>query len=195
MCVIYVSVLYTHNHNDINLTVHIHLQMQNSTKHRRLCCSGMNGLLITWLWFFDTKRETQFLKVFCNHTMLTTPPPNVRHISWSFRSQFVSAGRDQKNSTVCLNVRNPNYSTPWQRTQFSACMVQSQILNCNCLPQWQRSQLSAYMVQIQLQLPYFSKFSNSQPISSGHDIIHTPAHFLSGVYYDNSDCQILCSRV
>ena len=23
--------------------------------------------------FFDTRRETQFLKVFCNHTMLITP--------------------------------------------------------------------------------------------------------------------------
>ena len=27
-----------------------------------------------WLQFFNTRRETQFLKVFCNHTMLTTPP-------------------------------------------------------------------------------------------------------------------------
>ena len=27
-----------------------------------------------WLRFFDTRRETQFLKVFRNHTMLTPPP-------------------------------------------------------------------------------------------------------------------------
>ena len=27
-----------------------------------------------WFRFFDTRRETQYLKVFRNHTMLTTPP-------------------------------------------------------------------------------------------------------------------------
>ena len=36
--------------------------------------SGTNGLLITLLRFFEMRGETQFLKVFQNHTMLTTPP-------------------------------------------------------------------------------------------------------------------------
>ena len=34
-------------------------------------------------------------------------------------------------------------------------------------------------------------FQNPQiPIASGNDIIHTPEHFLSGVYYDNCDYHI-----
>ena len=38
----------------------------------------------------------------------------------------------------------------------------------------------------------FSKYANSQPIASGHEVIHTP---VSVVYYDNCNCQILCARV
>ena len=41
---------------------------------RTLCCSDTNRLLTSWIRFFDTRRKTQFLKVFRNHTMLTTPP-------------------------------------------------------------------------------------------------------------------------
>ena len=40
--------------------------------HRRLLYSGTNVLLITWLRFFDTRRET-ILKSLSYHTMLTTP--------------------------------------------------------------------------------------------------------------------------
>ena len=79
MCVLFLSyqqkyreveLFDTHNHYDIN---------NNSTytstgENRRLCCSRTNGLLITWLRFFDTRGEKQFLKVFRNHNMLITPP-------------------------------------------------------------------------------------------------------------------------
>ena len=41
---------------------------------------------------------------------------------------------------------------------------------------------------------FFKNPLNSQPISPGHDVIYTPAHLLSGVYYDNGDCHILCAR-
>ena len=63
--------------------------------------------------------------------------------------------------------------------QLSACMVQSQILNCMV-----RLQLLNTMVGPQLlntmvrpQLNLFQNLPNSQPISSGHDVIHTPAPF------------------
>ena len=45
-------------------TVHIQMQIQGNTKHmwtqihRWLCCSGTNRSLITWLLFFNTRRET-----------------------------------------------------------------------------------------------------------------------------------------
>ena len=60
------------------------MQIRGNTKHRRLRCSGTNGLLIS---DFGTKRETQFLKVFRNHTILTT----------SFNG---------RNLTLCHNGRN-----------------------------------------------------------------------------------------
>ena len=40
--------------------------------HRRLRCSGMIAFINFWLQFFDTRRETQFLKIFRNHTMQMT---------------------------------------------------------------------------------------------------------------------------
>ena len=91
--------------------------------------------LLTSDFSSSIRKERQFLRVFPNHTMLTSPP-NVRHILWCFRSQFIFAGRDPKNLTIAATVGN---STQWQRTQFStpmaetqlsACMVQYQILNC-----------------------------------------------------------------
>ena len=36
--------------------------------------SNTNGFINFWLRFFDTKRETYFLRAYANHTMLTPPP-------------------------------------------------------------------------------------------------------------------------
>ena len=47
----------------------------------------------------------------------------------------------------------------------------------NYQPQWQRTRLSAWMVQCQPSTLRFLKTINSQPIPSGHDIIHTQAPF------------------
>ena len=59
-----------------------------------------------------------------------------------------------------------------------------------------QSPLSATGSQLGILSPTdcFSKCANSKPIASGHDVIHTPVNFLSGVYYDNSNCHILCAR-
>ena len=62
------------------------------------------------------ERETQFLKVF--RIILCWQNSNTRHISWSFRSPFLFAGRDPKNLTVCLNGQNQNFSTPWSELNF-----------------------------------------------------------------------------
>ena len=99
-------------------------------------CSRTNVLLLTSEFGSSTRGERQFLKVFRNHTMLTTPQ-NVRHISWCFRSQFIFAGRDLQNLTAAATVEN---SIQWQRTQFSAPMAEAQ--------------LSAYMVQCQPSTPW-----------------------------------------
>ena len=103
-----------------------------------LCCPGMNGLLISWFQFIDSRRETQFLKSL-SKSYYANPTPNVRHISWCLRSQFISAGRDPKNSTLRLNGRIPNYSTQWHEL--------------NCLPPWSN---------VTSPTDSFSKSSNSQ---------------------------------
>ena len=119
--------------------------------HRPLCCSGTNILLWTSDFGSSTRGERQFLKVFRNYTMLTTPS------TFSASRGVLDLNSSSKKLNRCCNGRN---STLWQRTQFSACMLQSQILNC--LPQWQRTQLSAHMVQSQLPTDSFSKSSISQ---------------------------------
>ena len=81
-----------------------------------------------------------------------------------------------ENST--LWQRTP-FSAPVAETQLSACMVQSQILNCivglQLLNTMVGPQLLNTMVGPQLNL--FQNLPNSQPISYGHDVIHTPVPF------------------
>ena len=50
----------------------------------------------------DTRRETRFLKVFANYTMLT-PPQHAAHLLMS----KISVGRDPKNPTTSFNGQNP----------------------------------------------------------------------------------------
>ena len=56
------------------------------------------------------------------------------------------------------------------------------------------TQLSACMVQCQLPTDSFSKSSNSQLISSGHDVIHTPATFPVWGLLWQSPLSYLCAR-
>ena len=83
--------------------------MQYVSKHRRtLSFQWRTGLLIPGFsprW--HEKRET-----ILRNYMLTIPywpQPNTRCILWCLRSQFITGGRDLKNSTACLNGRKPNY--------------------------------------------------------------------------------------
>ena len=83
--------------------------------------------------------------------------------------------------TVCLH--GPS--------QLSNFRLLGRELNSLC-SKWQRQNACLTWPEVNSQLTSFSKSPNSQPIASRHDVIHTPAHFLSGVYYDN--CHILCAR-
>ena len=79
------------------------------------------------------------------------------------------------NSTVgpqLLNIligpelwgRQPNYSTPWQRTQFS-------------MPQWHRLNYLPVWSTVNSQITLFQNLQILWTIASGHDVIHTPALF------------------
>ena len=153
----------SHNHYGINQKVHIQIQIHKPANKGGLFCFRYEGFINFWLRFFDTKRErdTQFLKVFRNHTILT-PTPNVWHISWCLRSQFISAGRDPKNSTLWLNGRIPNYSTPWHNGRELNCLPPISTLN------WL----------------FFKILQFSGPSLPGMTSSTLQPHFLSGVYYE-----------
>ena len=90
---------------------------------------------------------------------ILSDPTNVRRILWCLRSPSVEIRKTQLHlqrakSNSQLNSRELNHLPPWKKTQLSASMVQ-----CQPSTLW------------------FSKSSNSPPISFGHDVIHTPASF------------------
>ena len=125
-----------------------------------LCRSGTNGFINFWLRFFDTRRETQFLKVFRNHTMLI-PSWRAAHLAM-FK---ISVGRDPKNptqssmvkiqlSSLCPNIRNS-----------VLCLNDRELI---CLPAWSN---------VNLQLTLFQNPQILRTISSGHEVIHTPAPY------------------
>ena len=71
------------------LTARSRVNMLHKYKHAGgLCCSGTNDFISFWLRLFDTRRETQFLKVSRNHTRLTilSDPTKARCILWCLRS-------------------------------------------------------------------------------------------------------------
>ena len=70
--------LYSHKHLNHNSKTNTY-----SGKNRQIQIQHIGGdsllfryecFINFWLRLFDTRRETQFLKVFRNHTMLTPPP-------------------------------------------------------------------------------------------------------------------------
>ena len=55
-------------------TIRIHMQTTQYKYRRTVCCSGTNIFINIWVQFLDMRRKTQFIKVFYNHTILTTAP-------------------------------------------------------------------------------------------------------------------------
>ena len=166
------SVVYN-TYTDANHTIQI--LKRNSVVHVRTV------LLISWLRFFDMRRETQFLKVFRNHTMLTT----------SFNGRNPTLCPNGRNTTIIfhgLTSKSPLYGrTPTSQNHgrtptLTVCHWGRQP---NCLSTWPK---------VNSQLTLFQNLQILRTLASEHDVIHTLAHFLSGVYYDNCDCHLLCAR-
>ena len=89
----------------------------------------------------------------------------------------------------------PLTETQWSNLKSSTAWSDS---NFDCL---HTVGLSASMADnptvcstINSKLPLFQNLQILRTITSEHDVIHTQPHFLSGVYYDNCDCHILCVR-
>ena len=97
----------------ITTVIQVHIQIHRWT----LSFQIRTGLLISGLRCMVTRRERHnSLKPML--TILHWPYPNARRILWCLRSQFISAGRDPKNSTTCLNDRKPNYIFQRSNTQL-----------------------------------------------------------------------------
>ena len=145
------KVLYTHNHNDINNNCIYTKTQVNSLLFR------YEPFINFWLRFFDTSRDT-ILKSFVSYNANNTP--NVWNISWCFGSQFIFAGQNPKDLTATAMVENSIVCLHGPMSTFNS-MVRLQLLN----------------IMVGTQLNLFQNLPNSQPISSGHDVIHTPATF------------------
>ena len=148
----------------ITTVQYIHIQIQSNTKHGPILLFRYEPFINFWLRFFYTGRDTQFLKVFRNHTMLTSPPKFGTSRGAISISQH--HGRTQRlNCLLGLQLLNTTIGL-----QLLNTMVGTQFLNTMVGPQ-----LLHTLVRTQLNL--FQTLSNSQPISSGHDVLHTPASF------------------
>ena len=158
----------------ITTVLQIHIQIQSNTQHK--CMYSCRRVLL-----FRYERFINFLTSVLRHedrdtilAMLSilSDATNVRRILWCFGSLSVEIRKSQLH----LSTANPN-------SQLSSLYPNNKELN------YRRS-----WSYLNFSTAVFLKSSNSLLISSGHDVIHAPTHFLSGVYYDNGDCHILCAR-
>ena len=127
--------------------------------YKRLCCSDTNVLLIS-NFFSSTRGERQFLKIFRNHTMLTTLT-NVRHISWS-NFNFSTSWSDPNFS---ISLSDPTSHHHCRTPTSTVCHWGRQP---NCLSTWPK---------VNSQLTLFQNLQFLRALSSGHDVIHTAAPF------------------
>ena len=111
-----------------------------------------------WLWFFDTRRETQFLKVptACSDPNFST--------SWS----------ELNFSTVCINGRQPNCLSTWANVNFQT--LNSMAENSVLYAIMAETKLSPTWPPVNSQLTLFQNLQILGTIASEHDVIHTPNH-------------------
>ena len=130
-----------------------------------------------WLRFFDTRRETQFLKVFRNHNMLTTPQRSAHLV---VQSQFLNTmvGPQLLNTMVGPQLLNIMVGT---QLQLSASRTENPtvyLYGPQSIPNWL----------------FFKIFKFSGPSLPGMTSFTLQLISYLGFYYDNCDCYILCAR-
>ena len=151
----------------VTITTVIHANTKHNWQtqiHRRLLCSGTNAFINFWLRFFDTRRETQFLKVFRNYTMLTT----------SFNGRNLTLCPNGRNSTIVFHGPTSKSQLPGRtstshhhgRTPTSTVCHWGR--QPNCLPT---------LPKVNSQQPIFQNLQILKTIASEHDVIPTSASF------------------
>ena len=163
-----VLVLYTHNHNhnDINQMAHIH----NILKYSQIQNTGgprhCSGTN-AFINFLTSVLQHEERDTILTILTILSDPTNTLCILWCLRSLLVEIWKTQ------LHLQNPtlNFQLNGSNSTF-ACMVQCQLST------------DVFFQNPQILSPSLLGMTSStlQP------------HFLSGVYYDNGDCHILCAR-
>ena len=92
------NTLVYHSHNDINNNS---TYTNTNTIQANSVISDMNGLFISDFGSWRHKERDTILTML---TILSDSTPNVWHILWCLRSQFISAGQDPKNLTAAATV-------------------------------------------------------------------------------------------
>ena len=141
--------------------------ISNYITHKRLRFSGTNCLLSSEFGS-STRGERQFLKVFRNHTMLTTPKRSAHLV---VQSQFLKI------------IVGPQLLTIIVGPQLQLCAIEADnptvcLPGPKSTPNWL----------------FFKIFKFSWPLFPSMTSFTLQPHFLSGVYYDNCEYQILCAR-
>ena len=133
--------------------------------------SGTKRLLTSFFFtfnfsFFSSRKERDTI-----FTMLTVPTSFFSPLpSWTLSPESKSQLTDPTNARAPCSPQ----------TGLASSSFKSQLASSSF-----KSQLTAF----------FKNHQNSQPIASGHDVIHTPVSLpIWGFYYDICDCHILRER-
>ena len=168
------------DHNDNNPTVHIHIQMRihipvGTGKYKyniqaNTVVQARIHLLISWLRFFDKRRETHFC-YFADHTIW---PHQQRRILRCLRS-------------LSIEIRKPQLHLQWSKSNSQ--------LKLNSLgPNGRELNYLPTRSNVNLQLTLFKILKFTRLFLLGMTSSTLLPHFLSGDYYDYGDCHILCAR-
>ena len=106
----------------ITNVIDIHIHIQSNTNTGWLCCFRYERF-IDFLTSVHgkTRRETQFLKVYANHTRLTILYWRAVHLVM-FK---ISVGTNPKNPSTCFNGRELNSLPQWSNLNFSTDSFQN----------------------------------------------------------------------
>ena len=137
-----------------------------NTQHkcRRTLLFRYEWFINSWLWSITTRGE-RHNSYYADHTIW--PHQRAVHLVM-FK---ISVGRDPKIPTTSSTIEN-----------LTLCPNGREL---NYLPPWSN---------INFQLTLFQNPQILRTISSGVTLSTLQPYFLSGVYYDNCDCHILCAR-
>ena len=112
-------------------------------------------------------------------------------------SDFISSTRGERH--------NSYYADPINGRRILGCLrslsvgirktqLHLQRPKSNSMPQWQKLNFLPPWSNLNFQLTLFKILRFSGPSLPGMTSSTLQSHFLSGVYYDNGDCHILCAR-